>query len=321
MKSVSGKLLFSFIVSWVALVGLSKVYDFALLHNCNIKASYIQKNKIDADLLIHGPCQALWIVRPSIIEKKTHLKTYNLGLTHADFADNYLHLYLYLKHNKAPQYLFLYVSPESMDLNYNMFNTYRFAPFAGDVIVDSVLKECDSAYFKWISIPFMKYGYYNNATNFDAIQGLKHFFTNKTTPYFQDNGYEPPFNPIKESDPNAFVQIYPDGFKFVWNTLREKYLRKTIELAQQHNIRVYLYESPLLKKAVLHLPNRTATLQKIKSLADEYGIEFVRFENMKMADSVSYFFSTVGMTTKGSQIFSDSLGTYIKNYVTKEEQP
>ena len=302
----------------MALLGLSKLYDFALLHNNNIKAAYIQKNKIDADLLFHGPCQPLWIVQPYIIKKNTGLKTYNLGLAHADFADNYLHLYLYLKHNKTPQYLFLYVSPESMDLNYNMFNTYRFAPFVGDAMVDSVLKECDRNYFRWTSIPFMKYAYYNNNVNFDMMQGLKHFLTNKTNPYFKDNGYEPAFHPIKEADPNGFVQIYPDGFKFVWNDLREKYLRKTIELAQQHAIKVYLYESPLLKESLLHLPNRTETLRRIKSVAEEYGIEFVQFENMSIAYSSKYFFSSVGMTPKGSSVFSDSLGRYIKNKITKK---
>jgi len=318
VRSVLGKLLVSFIVIWIALLGLSKLYDFALLHNSNVKASYIQKNKIDADLLILGTCQAVWIVQPSLIEKHTQLKTYNLGLNNSDFSDNYLYLYMYLKRNKTPEYLFLYISPETMDLHYSAFNTYRFATFVGDAVVDSVLKDCDNNYFKWTSIPFMRYAYYNNNVNFDVMQGLKHFLTNKTTPHFKDNGYEQAIHPIKETDPNAVVQIYPDGFVFTWSDLREKYLRKTIELAQQHNIKVTLYESPLLKEAILHLPNRMEMLRKIKSVAEEYGIEFVQFENMKIADSSKYFFSSVGLTTKGSVIFSDSLGKYIKNKIMKK---
>jgi hypothetical protein len=262
----------------------------------------------------------MWSVHPSVIQKYTGLKTYNLGLINADFADNYLHLYLYLKHNKAPKYLFLYVSPESMDSTFNIFNTCRFARFIGDSVIDAVVKECDIKYFDWIKIPFMKYAHYNNTINFDVLQGLKHFLTNRNVPYYLDNGYEPPFYSIKVNNLNSFVQIYPKGYNFVWNASREKWLRKIIEFAQLQNINVYLYESPLLKKALGNLPNRNETVTKISTIANEYGIKFVQFENMKIADSAKYFISTVSMTVKGNVIFSDSLGRYIKNEIVKNEK-
>jgi hypothetical protein len=317
MKIVLTKLAALFIIIWFSLWGLSKLYDFSLLQNCNLKTSYIQKKKIDAAILIQGPCQTLWMVQPALIKKKTELKTYNLGLTHADFADNYLHLYLYLKHNKAPKFLFIHVSLESMDMNYNMFISYRFSPFIGDAVIDSVVKEFDSNYFKWVSIPFMKYAYYNNAINFDVIQGLKHYFTNRTSPYFAD-GFEPPFSLNKEINPEKFTQIYVLGYSFAWDGLREKYLRKTIQLAQQYKINVYLYESPILKEALTNVRNRSEIITKIKNIAGEYRIKFVQFENMKIADSVKYFISSVSMTKKGSEIFSDSLGNYIKNEIIKQ---
>ncbi len=317
MKVVLIKLGVSVIILWFSLWGLAKLYDFSLLQNCNLKTSYIQKKKIDADVLFEGPCQTLWMVQPSLINKKTKLKTYNLGLTHADFADNYLHLYLYLKHNKAPKFIFLHVSLESMDMNYNMFSSYRFSPFIDDAVVDSVIKECDSSYFKWITIPFMKYAYYNDAVNFDVIQGLKHYFTNRTSPYFAD-GFEPPYSLNKETNPERFIQIYLLGQSFAWDYLREKYLRKIIQLAQQHKINVYLYESPILKEALTNVRNRPEIITKIKIIANEYGIKFAQFENMKMADSVKYFISSVSMTKKGSEIFSDSLGNYINNEIIKK---
>jgi hypothetical protein len=312
MKSVLIKISVSFIIVSIALWSLSLIYDFALLHNSNIKSSHIQRSKINADVLILGPCQALWNAQPSVIKKKTGFEIYNLGLTNADFADNYLHLYLYLKHNKAPRYLFLHVSMESMDLSYNIFTSFHFAPFIGDAVVDSVVKEWDNSYFKWTGIPFMKYAYYNNNVNFDVIQGLKHFYTNKTTPYFAD-GYESAFSLNKEVSPEQYVQIYPSDCIFTWNYLLEKYLRKTIVLAQQNGIHVYLYESPILKEALTNVRNRPEIITKIKSVADAYGIKFVQFENMKISDSVNYFITSVGLTKKGAVIFSDSLGKYIYN--------
>jgi len=172
MKNIL-KILVSLVVIWFVLVGLSKLYDFALLHNTNIKAAYVQKTKIEADILIHGPCEPLWMISPKTLDKQTGLRSYNLSSSHSDFADNYLHLYFYLKNNKAPKYLFLYATPESMDPKYNTFNTYRFAAFVDDPVVDSVIKENDPAYYQWTKIPFMKYAYYSNKINFDALTGLK----------------------------------------------------------------------------------------------------------------------------------------------------
>ena len=77
----------------ILLVGLERFYDFALRHNCNIKIAYVQKEKINADILIHGPCEPLWMISPDELDRITGLKSYNLTLTHSDCADNYLHVY------------------------------------------------------------------------------------------------------------------------------------------------------------------------------------------------------------------------------------
>lgn len=212
--------------------------------------------------------------------------------------------------------MFLYVTPESMDIKYNTFNTYHFAAFTGDAVVDSVLKECDNAYYKWTKIPFMKYAYYNNKINFDVLQGLKHYFTNTTLPYFPD-GYEPAFQVKWDNHLEEFIQLYPHGYNFKWNNLREKYLRKIIELALQHGVKVYLYESPVLKEALAYELNRNEMTNKIKTIADGFGIKYVQFQNMKIAESRKYYMSTLNTNLKGSAIFTDSLGRYIKNEIVK----
>ena len=297
--------------------GLEKLYDFVLRQNCNIKIAYIQKEKINAEILIHGPCEPLWMISPDELDRITGLKSYNLALTHSDFADNYLHLYYYLKNNNAPKYIFLYVTPESMDLNYNTFNTFRFAPYIDNPVVDSVIKECDGNYYKWIRIPFMRYAYYNNKINFDAIQGLKHYFTNRKEPYYI-NGYEPPFQVKWDNHLEKFIQLYPHGYRFEWNKLREKYLCKLIELAKQYGIRIYLFESPVLKEALQYQPNREVMVNRIKAIATKYGIVYKQFDNMKIAESCAYFMSTLNTNLKGSLIFTDSLGAFIKAEIAKD---
>lgn len=301
----------------LCLAGLSRLYDFALFHNANIKAAYVQQADINADVILHGPCEPLWMISPQQLDQITGKKSYNLALSHSDFADNYLHLYFYLKNNKAPEYLFLYVTPESMDAKYNTFNTYHFAAFLGDPVVDSVVGELDPAYFRWNRIPFMKYAYYGNRINFNAIQGLKHYLQGKTTPYYRD-GYEPPMQVVWDNHLEEFIQLYPHGYSFEWNKMREKYLCKTIELAKASGSKVYLYESPVLREAIAYQPNRQEMLNRISTIAQEYGTEYVQF-NMEIAGSRKYFMSALNLNLEGSRIFTDSLGKYI--YSLDRKQP
>ncbi len=314
MTKILFKILFSITIIWVLLIGCSRLYDFALKQNCNLKAAYVQKAKINASILIHGPCEPLWFISPTILDKQTGLKSYNLALSHSDFADNYLHLYFYLKNNTPPNYLLLFVTPESMDENYNTFNTYRFAEFVGDDVVDTVLSECDSSYYFWTKIPFMKYGYYSNKINFDALQGLKHYFTHRTIPHFAD-GYEPPLQIKWDNHLEEFIQLYPKGYNFKWSKLREKYLRKTIALAQQKGTKVLLFESPVLKEAIQYQPNRNEIIKKIKALAAEYSITYKQFDNLKIAESRENFMSALSLNLNGSRIFAEEFGMYIKNDV------
>lgn len=316
MKNTFVKIIISVLFLGLFLIGLSKFYDFALKQNCNLKASYVQKSKINADVLIHGPCEPLWFISPVILDKQTGLKSYNLALSHSDFADNYLHLYFYLKNNIPPKYLFLFVTPESMDENYNTFNTYRFAAFIGDTVVNEVVKENDSTYYFWTKIPFMKYGYYNSKINFDVLQGLKHYLTHRTLPYYAD-GYEPPLQIKWDNHLEKFIELYPKGYYFKWSRLREKYLRKTIELAQQKGVKVYLFETPVLKEALKYQPNRNAIVERVKHLATQYGIIYKQFDDMKISESRENYMSALNLNLNSSRIFTEELGKYIKGIETK----
>lgn len=314
-----GRIMITLLSLWLSLLGLEKVYDFLLTKNKNLKLTNIQSSPPSSDLLIHGPCEPLWMLSPALLDAQTGISSYNLALSHSDFADNYLHLYQYLKYNKAPTYLLLYVTPESFDKNYNTFNSYRFAPYLSDSIVSEVVKENDPAYFKWTFIPFMKYAYYNNKFNFNVAQGLVYFLKHRKEAYYPD-GFEPPTKRAWGNHNADFVKLYSENTVFKLDSIREKYLLKCIRLAKQNKIRVYLYESPVLFESLSSQTNRNDMLSKIKNIADSEQVSFIQFDNLPMAKEKKYFISTLNFNIMGVKIFNDSLAKYIRKNII-DQQP
>jgi hypothetical protein len=301
------------------LFGLEKVYDFGLRHNLNLKIAAAGMTNSNARLLIHGPCEPLWMISPDQIDSITGIPSYNLALSHSDFADNYLLLYEYLRHNQAPAMMYLYVTPESFDRNYNTFNSYRFAPYLNDSVVAAVVKENDPAYSRWTWFPFMKYAYYGTQVTFPVIQGYKHYFTGRRLPYYP-SGFEPPAKRVWGNHAGEFVKLYRDNVIFSWDSLRVKYLVRTIRLAKTRGIAVILYESPVLEEALAFQPNRGEIIARIDSLAKAEGVDYVRFEGLPFARERKYFISTLNFNMSGLRLFNDTLGKYMRSCIGRPNE-
>jgi len=294
-----------------SLFALDSFYYSGLRANKNTKADYVSTSKIDADIIIHGPCEPLWMVNPAQLDSITGFNSYNLALSHSDFADNYLHLYLYLKNNKTPKLLLLYVTPESMDKNFNTFNSYRFAQYINDNTISEVVKDCDPNYFKSVKVPFLQYAYYNKLITFNSIQGYKHRRENKQEPFFK-NGFEPPAKITWDNHLEDMKSQYPQGYLFKIDSLRVKYLNKTIDLAKASGIKVILYESPVLTESLESLKNREQAITFITSLAKKKGIDYVLFKDENLSSSRDNYISSLNLNAKGLRVFNDSLAVYIK---------
>lgn len=293
------------------LVGLEKTWDFLIKENKNIKLAYAVQGGLKNDILIHGPCEPLFTISPKYLDAITGIKSYNYALRHTDFADNYLHLYLYLKHNKAPKQMYLYVTPESFDLNFNTFHTFRFAAWLDDTVVSNVVQEMDPDYYSYSWIPFIKYAYYNTYKTFDAIQGFKHWLSAGKDPYFADghvphgptaysneeDGFIAPKtlryangNEVEQLDSGAtYYEIYDAAQAFTWNETREKYLRLTIELAQKNGVEVLLYESTPYYGAIKDQPNRQEFIDRTKTIAHELNVKYLLFDTLEIGQTKSNF--------------------------------
>ena len=317
MEKSNRHILLGLLLSIILVLYLLQAFvGFGIRHNLNVKASYVSTHDIHARIVVLGPCEPLWMVAPERITKKTGLPCYNLANSHSDFADNYLHLYLYLKNNPAPSCLALFVTPESFDTNYNTFYAYRFAAFLEDTLVANTVRICDPTYFRWTALPFMKYAYYNHQILFSALQGWKHYIGSKSLPYHPD-GFEPPAKIIWDNHYENLKKKYPFGYYFGWNALREVYLHKILALCKAKGIAVILYESPVLKETALHQPNRKDFMERIALLAKNEGVPFFSFENLALASDKKNYVSPMVTRLAGSYQFSDTLGGFLNKWIIR----
>lgn len=320
---------------YLCLIFTEFLFDFGIKNNVNIKQSFEQKTKIKYDGVIHGPCEPLFSVDPQLIEHLTHLKLLNIAQRHTDFADNFLQLYLYLNQHPETKYVFLYVTPESFDVRYNTFHSYRYAPYLNDTLVKEVVSKQDPKFAQWLFLPMMKYSYYNYYKNAEALQGFKHWVQNDTLPYFKKgyikhatiqnfNGYTVPQNLIFHNfvpqtqleNQQIYFDLYKTNEVFRWDVNRENYLIKIINLCKSKAVRLVLFESPVYKMSIKNIQNRNSILNKINKIALEYKVEFWTFEHLKMNKNQQNFVSPLILSRYGTEafmpVFSDSILTLIR---------
>lgn len=289
------------------LISMEHLYHYLILNNKNLKPSYVLTEKVNADVLIHGNCTPYFTLSPNIVEEQTSLTTYNLAEHNADYAENYLALTLYLQNNKAPKYMILHASPATFDDRYEFFNSYRYSNYMDNKIVEKTIAKLDPSYYKWTSIPFMKYTYYSNQFNFNAFQGALHILQKRKTPYLK-NGH----NPISEYEYNSY---YNKGKYFIWSERKEEYLIKIIELAKKKNIKLILYESPLYTKEANLQVNRGATISKIHQTIKPYKIDYLVFDTMQLSNDKKNFSSTSRLVKKAARKFNYTFCKVFKEHV------
>lgn len=331
MKKILATIIFLVLV----LFTLDQGFSFFIQQNQNIKVSYVAKGDLNYDILYHGPCEPLFTIDASYIDSITGLNTYNFALRHTDFADNYLHLYLYLKHNPAPKQVYLYVTPESFDTDFNSFHTYRFAPYLEDTVVQNVVAEMDPDYYKYSSIPFMRFAYYNSYKLFDAIQGVKHYYSGKQMPYFVDGHIEHPDNKFHTrpdgyiapehlvfaanmdvtqlNDSSVYYELYEKRQTFEWDENRAKYLQKIFELCAEHNIELILYESPAYNPSISDQPNRAEFIKKTDSIAKSFNSKYLLFQNPSITNEKTNFVCPLILSVKGTKPFLNEFARTIKD--------
>jgi hypothetical protein len=303
----------------VILLLLEWLVSIGLKNNSNHKITYIQKNHINAELLAHGSCESETMLDPSVIRQYIPVAIYNLALNHSDFADNYIFLYEYLKHQEKPKAVLLFAIPESFDSSItNTFNTYRFAHLMKDPVVKEVVKEADPGYAQYAFLPFIRYSYYSNYIFYKALDGWRRLVTSDTSTRWPD-GFSAPVFPNQQASEKVDNEDRTPIF-FHWSKIREKYFIKSIQLLQKNGIEVLVYHSPIYYEALELQNNRSYAINKIDSICGYYNVSFFRFDTLAMRFNRKNYYNTINKTLptynttlQGNAIFNNYFGRFLQD--------
>ena len=298
----------------VSLFIFEKLYDFFSVQNLNIKSSYIAKGGLSNDALILGSSNAALMFYTKTFEKLTGISSYNLATYHSSFAENYALLVMYCQNNPPPKYLFINICLPDMMLSESAFHSYLFTPFSENPTINNLIKEYDNDFYDWIKIPFIKYAYFNEYSNFIAFQGLLHWFNEKQKPYFEDGTYNYNFKLNDEVfvSYEKFKTENPNGIDYRWSNESRQELILILGFAKENNIRAIVYESPFWDDVNNYFHKRNEHLKLIENIANTHHSEFWSFDTLSITKEKKYFASAFHTNSKGTEILTTRMAEVFK---------
>jgi hypothetical protein len=284
--------------------GLQWMYDTCTLHNLNIKPMYVATHTINADFVMVGSSNTLYMVDAEQLANENHIPAYNLAANHASFRENYASFYLYLLHNKAPKYLIIGVSPVDLKIAGSVFHPYLFLPFIADTCVHRISDKEQPIPILLQHIPFGRYAYYNTYTHYQAWQGLWHWVSGKQRPYYA-NGTQPiPTHNRGFIEFEEFIKGQAHKIPYSWTTKNDADLTALISLALQHNTQPVVVNLPYWRGIDDNFEGKIAADRHIAILSAQNKALYWNYDTLSICSNKDYFTSVFHANAAGSMIFT-----------------
>jgi hypothetical protein len=305
-----------FLAVIISILKLLDVYytNYNLSHKnlCEKSDWVLQHQNETFDFAFIGNSRVINMVDVDTIEKKTGKKGINLGLTGANYAENYLLLYQFLKQGNRVKTLAIQVdmhSLKSTTLPYP-FHNYNYMQFFNDSIVRGIYRD-NNPWYKfaiWKYIPFTRYMEFSSKFvlykmikgGFECGESLV-FGPAKGTEFLYPKNFTPPANSY------AYWSV---------NKLDEKYLNKLIRFAKQQDIRVAFYTAPIYHSYLPYQLRLKNVLEQANILAKQNDIPYFNLcEGNDLCYDIRNFNDNIHMNKGGVQKFSAMIADSLKPYL------
>ncbi len=244
------------------------------------------------------------------VERVTGKKGINLGLTGANYAENYLLLTEFFKQGNSVKNLIVQVDMHSLKssrLPYPFHNT-NYMHLLNDPGVYSIFKDNTEAYrlWMWKYIPFVRYMEFSS--HFVLYKILKGGFECTASDIF-DPGKGSELHPDKPFTPTDKNYAY-------WNVNEndQNYLNGIVKFSKEKNVNLIFYTAPIYSGYYKYQLNLEKVIDEQKQKAAKEAIPYYDFSEPKnpLCNEVKYFNDNIHMNATGVKQFSSVIADSIK---------
>ncbi|MFT6127207.1 MAG: hypothetical protein ACJAVA_001694 [Flavobacteriaceae bacterium] len=278
---------------------LKKSDDFAY-GDCFIWDELLN-GKIKEDVLIYGSSRAWVHFDPNIIQDSLGLTAYNLGIDGHNFWLQHLRHKKVVQNNQKPKMIILSLGAGALAKRKDLYNKNQFLPY----IFDDDIREYTRSYNGFSNLDYVlpMYRYFGNVSIVKK-QILADWSKTSQEKYrikgFKaiDREWSNDLKKAKSKRNSIFMNID----KKTLNLLKD-FLAESKELG----IYVVMVYSPEYIDGQNFIANREDIINEFKRIALEYQIQFIDYSTDEICTDKKYFYNSLHLNAKGSEIFTNKL--------------
>lgn len=267
----------------------------------------IYTGNIDTDIAIYGSSRAWVDISPKILNDSLNLRVYNFGLDGHNFWLQYLRHLEYVKYNPHPKHIILAVDFNSIQKRKNLYLSEQFLPY---MLWNKNIEFYTSSYEGFsiydYYIPLLRYA--GRTTELKAAFKVSLSKT-KDEPY-RNHGYKGiekqwsrDFERAKSKLDEYYITIDQSSL-----ALLDKFLLE----CTKSGTTVSLIYTPEYIEGQKFIKNRDRIIKIYQNFADTHSISFLDYSNDTMCFNKDYFYNSVHLNKKGSELFTKTLSKDLK---------
>lgn len=267
----------------------------------------IFNGNINAECLIYGSSRAYEHIDPLIIEKKTGLSSYNLGLDGQNFYLHRLRHQEYLKHNKKPRYIIYSLEVSTLTEKDGGFNKKQYFPFMfWNRDLEKYLSPLEGFSKQEFYLPLVRY--------MGDAELLGEIATDVLKPSIQKNpcrtkgyrGMEQEWNKDFEEAQKKY-KIYPMKVDSGYVRMFDEFLKGCID----NQIKFVFVYTPQYIDGQKFVSNKDSILGIYRDFGKKYDIPFIDYSHDTISYNKKYFYNSSHLNKEGSQLFSNIFVDYL----------
>jgi hypothetical protein len=261
----------------------------------------VMQGGIDARVLISGSSRAMFHYDPRIIEAATGRTAFNIGRNGTRLHEQLHLLKLYLRRNRAPDYLIQNVDLTSLTNSTEITDPKQYIPWLHEDDVYKPLFTLRPYFVVYRAFPLVAIARTSAAET--AVRGLMSPGAGEVT---EHKGYAPQSQSWNE-DFEKFRARNPAGVMLPIDPPAVAALRELVGIADQYGIRLTFVYSPEFQATQQTFRNRREVLQTIRDLSVREHVPFWDYSDDPISSDQANFYNSQHLNERGATAFSRSL--------------